>query len=164
MLECWNNELKPLVQLFQSNFFLTELSQNPQIILEKQPDVVNPILQHGDSLYTHAEGETRDFLWIVADKTEHLGIDHTGTENFQPARRFANPAGLPFRNRSFAAANQTLDVDLGARFGERKETGPKPHPGILAEDLLQNMSEHSFEIRKSDVPIYHEAFYLMKHR
>jgi hypothetical protein len=71
---------------------------------------------------------------------------------------------LPFRNRSLAAANQTLDVDFGARFGERKETGPKPHPGILAEDLLQNMSKYSFEIGKSDVAIYHEAFHLMKHR
>lgn len=159
-MECWNNELKPTIP----KFALTELSQKSQVVLKKQPDIVDPILQHGDSLYTHAESESRDFLRIVADKTKHLGIDHTGAKNFQPARRFANPAGLPFRNRSLAATNQTLDVDLSARFGERKETGPKSHPGILAEDLLQNMSEHSFEIGKSDVPIYHKAFHLMKHR
>src|SRR5438093_388286 len=107
--------------------FLTELSQKSQVVLKKQPDIVDPILQHGDSLYPHAESESRKLLRIVADKTKHLGIDHTGTENFQPARRFAHPASLPFQNRSFAAANQTLDVDLSARFGERKETGPKSH-------------------------------------
>ena len=64
------------------HFFLPELSQKSQIILKKQSDIVNPILQHRDSLYPHAESESRKFLRIVADKMEHLGIDHAGAEDF----------------------------------------------------------------------------------
>lgn len=62
--------------------FLTELSQKSEIILEEQPDVIDSVLQHRDSLYPHAKSESRKFLRIVANKMEHLGIDHAGAEDF----------------------------------------------------------------------------------
>ena len=33
-----------------------KLLQHPQIILEQQPDIVNPVAQHHRAVNTHAEG------------------------------------------------------------------------------------------------------------
>ncbi len=68
-----------------------------------------------------------NFFGIVADEFENRRIDHARAEDFQPAAGFTNPAALAVAQRAATAADDALDIDLGARLGEGKETRPETH-------------------------------------
>src|SRR5688572_24974900 len=125
MMKRWNNhgpEQYSITPIFHHSISLAELAQEPQIILKKEPDIVDAVFQHGNALHSHAEGEAGNLFRVITDEAKNRGINQAGTEYFQPAGAFANAAGLPRRAGATTAANQTLDVDLSARFSERKET------------------------------------------
>src|SRR5918996_6014871 len=129
-MECWSIDSEThhsSTPILHRVMFLPELSQESQVVLKKEPDVINAVFEHGDPFHPHSEREARNLLRVVTDKTKDLRIDHAGTQNFQPAGCLANPAGLPFRTYSLAATNDTLDINLGARFSERKKARAKSH-------------------------------------
>ena len=107
---------------------LAKLPQKSQIVLKKQPNIVDAVFEHGDPLDAHAEGEARNLFRIVADKLENGRVDHTGAENFQPTAGFTNAAGLSISERAAAAANDALNIDLSTRLGKRKKARPKSAP------------------------------------
>src|SRR6266508_3270612 len=62
-----------------------KLIQEAQVVLEEEPDVVDPVLEHGDALDTHAEGPARDLLGVIAHVAEHVGMYHARAQNLEPA-------------------------------------------------------------------------------
>src|SRR5581483_8584565 len=118
---------------------LTELSQESQVVLKKQPNVVDAVLEHGDALHAHAEGEAGDLFRIVADESKNRRIDHAGAEDFEPAGGFAHAARLSVLESAAAAADDALNVDLGARLGKRKKARPKADAGLALENLAEKM-------------------------
>src|SRR5712691_9525078 len=73
---------------------LRKLSEKPQVVLEEKPDVVDAVLEHGDTLDPHAERPPRDLFRIVADVAQHLRMHHSGAEDLEPARLPADPTAL----------------------------------------------------------------------
>ena len=60
--------------------FPLELLEEPDVVFEKQPNVIEAGFQHGYALDSHAECETGVNLRIVTDKTVQLGIVHAGAK------------------------------------------------------------------------------------
>src|ERR1700722_20060058 len=90
-------------------------------------DVGDAVLDHGDALDAHAEGEAGDLFGVVGvieaefaalrgDGGEDGGVDHAAAEELDPAGVFALAAAL-------AVAEDTGDLDVGAGFGEGEEAG-----------------------------------------
>ena len=59
-----------------------ELLQKTEIVIKKQPQIVDSILEHSNTFYAHAESISGDFFRIVANHFENLGIHHAGAQNF----------------------------------------------------------------------------------
>ena len=91
-----------------SNVFL-ELSQETQVVLIEQPDIINAVFEHGNTLNTQSKGKATVLLGIVAHHLKDFRVDHSGSENLQPAGLFTDPA-------PFAAADHATDIHLGLRF------------------------------------------------
>src|SRR5215470_19115897 len=95
-----------------------ELSQEAQVVLEEQPEVVDSVLEHRDPLDPHAERPAGDYLGIVADVAQDLRMHHARTQDLEPAALLAEPAAR-------AAADEAQHVDLGRRLREREERRPE---------------------------------------
>ena len=93
---------------------------------------------------------------IIINKSEHRRVGHAGPQNLQPSRAGTDPAPFP-------PANEALNIHLGARLGEREETGPEPEPCLLSEHLMDKDREHPFQIRKGDSLVHQKSFDLVKH-
>lgn len=133
-----------------------KLAEESEIVLEEKPHIVDTILQHGNSFDPHTKSETGDRFRIVLDMMEYFGVDHAGTEDFKPATVFADSA-------SFPTANDTGDIYLGARLGEREKTGSQPDADVFAEVLVNKDRQYSFQIPEGDSLVDHEPFYLVEH-
>ena len=68
-------------------------------------------------------------LWIDAAVLQHLGMNHSATQNFKPARSFTNTA-------SFTITKQATDIHFGTGLGKRKITWPETDFHILAKHFL----------------------------
>ena len=86
-----------------------ELPQEANVVLVKLANVADAVPAGADPFDPQAEGEAGDFLGIVADGPQHVGIDHAGPTHFDPAHA--------------AARIVPAHVDFDARLGERKERG-----------------------------------------
>lgn len=71
-----------------------ELEKETAVIFREQAQILDLILQVGDTLYTHAEGEACIFLAVNAACLKHVGIHHTATEDFYPACTLAERASF----------------------------------------------------------------------
>ena len=86
-------------------------AQELQVVLEHQADVVDAVFQHGDALDAYAEGETRILIRVNVAVLQHLAVDNTAAQNFDPAGVLAQGAAL-------AAALKAADIDLHTGLGE----------------------------------------------
>ena len=68
--------------------------QEAHIVVIEEPQIIDAVREHGDALDPHAKGEARDLPGIVAAHPEDVRMHHARTEDFQPARTFANTATL----------------------------------------------------------------------
>ena len=62
-----------------------ELLEELQVVLEHQADVVDAVLQHGDALDANAEGEAGILIRVNVAVLQHLAVDNTAAQNFDPA-------------------------------------------------------------------------------
>ena len=85
-----------------------ELMEEPLVILKKESDVVDAVLQHGDPLDTGPKGKTRVIVRTIPYAPKHLRVNHPGPENLQPSGLGADPTADP-------AAEEASDVHLCAR-------------------------------------------------
>src|SRR5579862_3828593 len=99
---------------------LRKLPEEADVVLEKDLDVVDAVLEHGQAIHAHAESEAADFFRVVVHETIDGGIDHARAEEFDPAGAFALTAGLAGGCGAAASAENAGDVEFHRRFRERK--------------------------------------------
>src|SRR5258708_6559565 len=144
------------------NCFLRELAEEADVVLEKDLDVVDTVLEHRKAVDANGEGEATDFFGVVVDEAVDGGVDHAGAEEFDPGGSFA------FRTRSAvgcsacSAAEGAGDVELDARFGEREITGAEAGFHARAEELFYEIFDGASEIAEGDVRVHGEAFDLVE--
>ena len=118
---------------------LLKLPQEPHIVLEIHPDIIDGILEHRDPLDAHPEGETRISLRVIPLHLEDPRVHHTRTEDLDPSGTFAYPA-------SNTRTEDAPDIHLCTRFGKRKVTRPEPdRSGSRKHPVAKNL-EHTLEI------------------
>src|SRR3954454_7954227 len=84
-----------------------ELLQEAQVVLVEHPQVGDAVLEEGDPLDPHAEGEALHALGVVAvlgDVAEHVRVDHAGAEDLDPTRALAQRAARAVAQVAGAAA------------------------------------------------------------
>src|SRR4029453_7340558 len=72
-------------------FMSGELPQEAQVVLQKQTDVVDAVLENGDPVDAHAEGPAGDLFGLGAAILQHAGMHHAAAHDLQPPRLLAHP-------------------------------------------------------------------------
>ena len=72
-----------------------ELLEELQIVLEHQTDVVDAILQHGDTLDADAEGEAGILVRVDIAVLQHLAVDDTAADVYKRQWFSHSLTGLP---------------------------------------------------------------------
>src|SRR6516162_6478825 len=126
-----------------------ELLQKPHVALVEQLDLLDLVLQYGDALHTHAEGEAQNLRRVVAvllHELEHVGIDHSAAQQLDPAAEFALAAAV-------AAAEDAAYLHVGAGLGERKERRVEARFYRRAEQRLHGVVERALQVAEGDVGV-----------
>ena len=63
-----------------------KLAQEFEIVLEKLSQVGDAITQHRHAFHAHTEGIASEFFRINATGFQDIGVHHSATQDFQPAR------------------------------------------------------------------------------
>src|SRR5690606_17451951 len=93
---------------------LTELREEPQIVVEEQAQIIDSVTQHGQAFRSQAKGKALILFRVDTGHFQHAGANHAAAHHFQPAGLLAYPA-------TFAAAHYALHIDLCRGLGEREE-------------------------------------------
>src|SRR5688572_29116864 len=101
---------------FLKGWWALKLPQKIQVVFKKQPQIIDAITQHRQTLHTHAERKTCVDIRIHTTGAEHIGMHHPATHHFQPAGLFTYPATL-------ARTLGTLNVHFSRGFCKRKIRG-----------------------------------------
>ena len=65
---------------------LFELLEEPYVVLEHMPDVVDIEKHRSHSFETETESEARIDLRVNSNSFQHIRMDHSGTAQFDPPR------------------------------------------------------------------------------
>src|SRR5882762_4435696 len=142
---------------------LRKLAQEAYIVLEKDLDVIDAVLEHGQAIHAHAEGEAADLFCIVIHEAVNGGVDHARAEEFDPAGALALAAGCAGGSRAAASAKNTGHVEFHRRFRERKIAGAETRFHALAEELLHEIFDGAGEIAEGDVRVDSQSFDLVEY-
>lgn len=117
------------VRLFFGDDLLCKLAQEAHIAFEEEANIGDTVQEHGDAFDADAEGPAAPDFGINVTGFEDIGVDHAGTEDFDPTAAFAQPT-------SFLPTKDARNIDFDARLCEREETRPQTDFGIFAEERL----------------------------
>src|SRR6266850_2590623 len=115
--------------------FLRELPEEAHIVLEKDLNIVDAVLQHREAIDADAEGEAADFFRVIVHETVDGGIDHARAEELDPRGALAFRTGAAVRSAG-SPAERAGDVELDGRLGEREIAGPEACFHTGAKKLL----------------------------
>src|SRR6185369_5446123 len=101
---------------------------------------------------------------VLLDEPEHVGVDHPGAQDLDPADSLAERIAGAVREPSAAAAAEAGDVDLDARLREGKEPGPEARLALRAEDRPGELVESALQVGEGDVLADSEPLNLVEHR
>jgi hypothetical protein len=118
---------------------ILKLPQESDIVFKIFTDVVNAVFEHSDSFDTHSKGESGTPTVWIADILVKGRVNHSGAENFKPSGLRTDPASGP-------ATHDTENINLSARFGERKEAGSESQTHIGTEHLMHKGRQDALEI------------------
>ena len=104
-----------------------ELLEELQVVLEHQTDVVDAVLQHGDTLDADAKGKAGVLIRVDVAVLQNLAVDDAAAQNFDPAGVLAQRAAL-------AVALEAADIDLDAGLGEREVGRAQAGAGAAADE------------------------------
>src|SRR6266700_2903776 len=141
--------------------FLRELAKEADVVLEKDLDIVDAVLEHRQAVDADAEGEAADFPGVVIHEAVDGGIDHAGAEKLDPCGAFAFRAGATVRTAG-SATKGAGDIELDARLGEWEIAGAEARFDAGTEELSYEILDRAGEIAKGDVRVDGEAFDLVK--
>src|SRR5258708_34286253 len=109
-----------------------ELLEEAQVAVEEQPQIVDPVAQHGQALEPGTECEADVSLGIETEVLDHGGVHLSGARDLQP----------------FAFQ---FHVDLGRWLREGKKRGPETDFEIVDfEKRAQEISVDAFKVGKPD--------------
>src|SRR5437667_4806496 len=135
-----------------------ELPQEADVVLEKDLDIVDAVLEHGQAVDADAEGKATDFFRVIIHEAVDGGIDHAGAEEFNPGRTFALRARSATGGRAGSTAEGAGDVELDAGLRERKITGAEARFDAGAKKLFYEIFDGAGEIAEGNVGVDGEAF------
>ncbi len=125
--------------------------------LEHRAQVRNAVLEHGQPVDAHAEGEALPFVRVEAAIAQHVRMDHAAAENFHPV-----VAGVQLQ---LAAGAVAADVHLGRRLGEREVVRPETRVDALdLEEPGDEGLQRPLQVAHVDVAVDHQPLDLMEHR
>src|SRR6266850_7116071 len=142
--------------------FLRELPEEAHIVLEKDLNIVDAVLQHREAIDADAEGEAADFFRVIVHETVDGGIDHARAEEFNPRGTLAFRARSAAGGRTCSAAKWAGDVELDGRLGEREIAWPEARFHAGTKKLFYEIFDGAREIAKGNVGVHGEAFDLVK--
>ena len=97
------------------------------------------VLEHCDSFDTQTECETGVNFGIDAAVAEYVGVNHAGTQNFDPAFALAETAAL-------TAAYEAGNVNFCGGFGEGEVVGTETDFGLFAEHTLSKHFQSTLQV------------------
>src|SRR6267143_2268913 len=136
---------------------LSQLLQEADVVVEEEPQVVDPVAQHRQPVDAHAERVPGVLLRIDAHAGQLVGVHHPGAEHLHPAAALADLAALP-------AAERVRDVHLGGGLGEGEVAGPQPRLDVGAEERLHERVERAAQVRHRHALLHVQALDLVEHR
>jgi hypothetical protein len=90
-----------------------DLFKYAEIRLKQELDVVDAVLEHGNTIDSDTESQTAVFVAVDSAAFQNLLVNNACTEDFDPARTLAELASL-------AAALEAGNVYLNGRLRERE--------------------------------------------
>ncbi len=126
-----------------------ELLQEAQVALEEQAQVGHAEADHGDAIQSAAEGEAGVALRVDAAGLEHVGVDHPGPRQLEPAR----PPGLV----------DVRDLHVHRRLGEREEVRLQQDLAVRSEQLAEEVQHRPLEVGHGKALVDGEALHLVEH-
>src|ERR1700682_1641387 len=69
--------------------FLWELTEEAHVVLEKDLNIVDAVLQHREAVDADAEGKATDFFRVVLHEAVDGGIDHACAKELDPRSALA---------------------------------------------------------------------------
>src|SRR5712664_562935 len=142
--------------------FLWELPEEAHVVLEKNLDIIDAVLQHREAIDAYAEGKAADFFRVVIHEAVDGGIDHARAEEFNPRGALAFRARSAAGGRTCSAAKWAGDVELDGRLGEREIAWPEARFHAGTKKLFYEIFDGAREIAKGNVGVHGEAFDLVK--
>src|SRR5215213_2205439 len=136
---------------------LLKLFQEPDVVLEKQANVVELIHQRAHAIDSQTKRKPRILLRIHSDGAQHVRMHHSGTAQLDPARVFTNATAS-------ALAFETTEIKLRARLGERKVRRAKARHSVWPKHPSQKLRDRALQVRHRDAAIDTQAFDLEEHR
>src|SRR6266851_3575325 len=118
------------------NCFLRELAEEADIVLKKDLDIVDAVLEHRKAVDADAESEAADLLGVVVHEAVDGGIDHAGAEKLDPCGAFAFRTSSSACRCAGSAAERAGNVELDGRLGERKITWAEARFDAGPEELF----------------------------
>ena len=122
----------------------------------KRADVVDAGPHHDQALDAESEGEAAVDVRVVADRAQHIGMDHAGAAHLQPAGVLADAAAR-------AAADRAVDGEIDARLDEGEEVAAEADAPLRSEELPRHLGQRSLEVGHRDVAIDRQPLELVEH-
>src|SRR6266478_5631460 len=138
-----------------------ELAEEAHVVLEKDLNIVDAVLEHSETVDADAEGEAADLSCIVVHEAVDGGIDHAGAKELDPGSALAFRTGSSACRGACSAAKGAGDVEFDARLGEWEIAGPETSFHAGAEKLFYEIFDSAGEIAEGDVRVDGQAFDLM---
>ena len=136
-------------------FFIQRKSSKIRQNVREHAQVAHLIFQVGDTLYAHTKGIAAIDGGVDATLFEHVGVNHTASQNLYPAGVLAEAAAL-------AATDEARDVHLGTGFCEGEVAGTQANLRVGAEHLAGEAEQHLLQVGERYILVDIEALHLME--
>src|SRR5262249_12534693 len=123
----------------------------PQVVLVKQPDILDLIPKDSDALNADPPGETGVPLGVVADSLEDGWMDHAAAADLDPTGLLAHRAAVP-------VALPAAEIDFSAGLRVREEARSKPDADGRREHLACEREQRPFQIGQRQSFAHGEPF------
>ena len=123
---------------------MRSMFQKPHIIFTEQPQIIDPVFQHGRSFNAHTKCKAGIFITVDTTIVQHSRMHHTATENFHPTGFFTNIT-------TFAATDQATDIHFGTWFGKRKISWAKTDLYSITKHFLYKKVQGLFKISERNI-------------
>src|SRR5262245_14022756 len=135
---------------------LGDLLEESHVRIVENANVGNSVSADGDARRSHAERPARIALAVEPRGFEDRRVNHARAEDLDPSGPLA-------RGTAGAAANATLHVHLGGRFGEREVARTKASLRGAKEPFGESI-ERRLQVDKADALVNAQAFDLSERR